>query len=102
VNAMQDAVLLANHIYDIHPTSHKNVETALSDYKDERFNTIKDQYPVSHMSAKLIFGHVNWHPSVNNKCSGRKVKSCKILTENVPFLLVPDCEFVNRHFWRGF
>ncbi|KAG0288253.1 hypothetical protein BGZ96_007957 [Linnemannia gamsii] len=68
VNAMQDAVLLANHIYDIHPTSHRNIETALSDYKDERFNTIKDEYPVSHMSAKLIFGHdseihcVNWLP----------------------------------------
>ncbi|KAK5827765.1 hypothetical protein F5H01DRAFT_101972 [Linnemannia elongata] len=57
VNAMQDAVLLANHIYDIKPTSFDNIKTALSDYKNERFEAIKDQYPQSHISAKLIFGH---------------------------------------------
>ncbi|KAF9118061.1 hypothetical protein BGX30_004870, partial [Mortierella sp. GBA39] len=57
VNAMQDAVLLANHIYDIKPTSFGNIKTALSDYKNERFEAIKDQYPQSHISAKLIFGH---------------------------------------------
>jgi hypothetical protein len=55
---MQDAVILANHIYDIKPTSFNNIKTALSDYKQERFGAIKDQYPQSHMSAKLIFGHV--------------------------------------------
>ncbi|KAF9135809.1 hypothetical protein BG015_003218 [Linnemannia schmuckeri] len=60
VNAMQDSVLLANHIYDIKPTNHENIKTALSEYKQERFNFIKDQYPVSHMSAKLLFGHTLW------------------------------------------
>ncbi|KAG0296805.1 hypothetical protein BGZ97_004442 [Linnemannia gamsii] len=60
VNAMQDAVILANHIYDIKPTSFNNIKTALSDYKQERFGAIKDQYPQSHMSAKLIFGHTLW------------------------------------------
>ncbi|KAF9536749.1 hypothetical protein EC957_009802, partial [Mortierella hygrophila] len=60
VNAMQDAVLLANHLYDITPTNLRNIKTALSDYKNERFEAIKDQYPQSHMSAKLIFGHTLW------------------------------------------
>ncbi|KAF9538397.1 hypothetical protein EC957_006772 [Mortierella hygrophila] len=60
VNAMQDAVLLANHLYDINPTNFKNVKTALSDYKNERFEAIKDQYPQSHISAKIIFGHTLW------------------------------------------
>ncbi|KAF9148293.1 hypothetical protein BG015_009983 [Linnemannia schmuckeri] len=60
VNAMQDAVLLANHLYDIKPTSHENIKTALSDYKAERFNAIVDQYPQSHMAAKLIYGHTFW------------------------------------------
>ncbi|KAF8945123.1 hypothetical protein BGZ47_003214 [Haplosporangium gracile] len=57
VNAMQDAVLLANHIYDIYPTSFENIKQALNDYKDERFDAIKDQYPQSYMSAKLMYGH---------------------------------------------
>ncbi|KAK5827766.1 hypothetical protein F5H01DRAFT_409512 [Linnemannia elongata] len=57
VNAMQDAVLLANHLYDIFPTSFENIKTALSEYKEERFDVIKDQYPQSYMGAKLIFGH---------------------------------------------
>ncbi|KAF9536443.1 hypothetical protein EC957_010933 [Mortierella hygrophila] len=57
VNAMQDAVLLANHLYDIFPTSFENIKTALIEYKEERFDAIKDQYPQSYISAKLIFGH---------------------------------------------
>ncbi|KAF9279309.1 hypothetical protein BGZ88_012815 [Linnemannia elongata] len=57
VNAMQDAVLLANHLYDIFPTSFENIKTALAEYKEERFDAIKEQYPQSYMSAKLIYGH---------------------------------------------
>ncbi|KAG9061259.1 hypothetical protein KI688_007597 [Linnemannia hyalina] len=57
VNAMQDAVLLANHLYDIKPTSFENIKLALNAYKEERFDAVKDQYPQSYMSAKLIYGH---------------------------------------------
>lgn len=57
---MQDAVLLANHIYDITPTSFDNIKTALSNYKEERFDAIKDQYPQSYISAKLMYGHVSF------------------------------------------
>jgi hypothetical protein len=56
---MQDAVILANHLYDIKPTSFENIKQALGDYKEDRFDAIKDQYPQSHMSAKLIYGHVS-------------------------------------------
>ncbi|KAF9930441.1 hypothetical protein FBU30_000492 [Linnemannia zychae] len=57
VNAMQDAVLLANHIYDIYPTSFENIEKALHEYREERFDSIREQYPQSYMGAKLIYGH---------------------------------------------
>ncbi|KAK3839487.1 MAG: hypothetical protein JOS17DRAFT_729271, partial [Linnemannia elongata] len=79
VNAMQDAVLLANHIYDIIPTSFDNIKAALNNYKEERFEAIKDQYPQSYISAKLMYGHTlserllrqivfNWMPkSLMNK-----------------------------------
>ncbi|OAQ29373.1 FAD/NAD(P)-binding domain-containing protein [Linnemannia elongata AG-77] len=74
VNAMQDAVILANHIYDIKPTSFKNIKTALDGYKAERFNDVKEQYPQSYMAAKLMYGHTlkerilrhivfNWTPN---------------------------------------
>lgn len=56
---MQDAVILANHLYDIKPTSFENIKQALNDYKEDRFEAIKEQYPLSHMSAKLIYGHVS-------------------------------------------
>ncbi|KAF9926892.1 hypothetical protein FBU30_003613 [Linnemannia zychae] len=57
VNAMQDAVLLANHLYDIRPTSFENIKTALKEYKEERFDSIKEQYPQSYMGAKVLYGH---------------------------------------------
>ncbi|KAF9930442.1 hypothetical protein FBU30_000493 [Linnemannia zychae] len=57
VNAMQDAVLLANHIYDIKPTSFENIKKALREYKEERYDSIKEQYPQSYMSSKLMYGH---------------------------------------------
>ncbi|KAF9125533.1 hypothetical protein BGW39_007333, partial [Mortierella sp. 14UC] len=57
VNAIQDTVLLANHIYDIYPTSYENIRTALQEYKEGRFEAIKEQYPQSYMAAKLRYGH---------------------------------------------
>ncbi|KAG0372895.1 hypothetical protein BGX24_012437 [Mortierella sp. AD032] len=57
VNAMQDAVILANHLYDIKPTSFENIKKALSEYKEERFDAVKEQYPQSYVAAKLMYGH---------------------------------------------
>jgi 2-polyprenyl-6-methoxyphenol hydroxylase-like FAD-dependent oxidoreductase len=59
VNAMQDAVILANHIYDIRPTSNESIKQALRGYRDERFADVKEQYPQSYMAAKLMYGHVS-------------------------------------------
>lgn len=61
---MQDAVILANHLYDMKPTSFETIKTALSDYKEERFDAIKEQYPQSYISAKLLYGHVS-QPGMN-------------------------------------
>lgn len=58
---MQDAVILANRLYDIQPTSFETIKTALSDYRDERFDNVKSQYSTTHMSARLQFGHVSLH-----------------------------------------
>ncbi|KAF9101330.1 hypothetical protein BGX29_005777 [Mortierella sp. GBA35] len=74
VNAMQDAVILANCLYDIKPTSFENIKLALNEYKDQRYDLVKAQYAHSHFNAKVQFGHTlserilryvifNWMPS---------------------------------------
>ncbi|OAQ29403.1 FAD/NAD(P)-binding domain-containing protein [Linnemannia elongata AG-77] len=66
VNAMQDAVILANHIYDIRPTSFENIKAALHGYKAERFDAVKDQYSQTHMAARLQFGHTWWERALRH------------------------------------
>ncbi|CAO3574680.1 unnamed protein product [Mortierella alpina] len=57
VNAMQDAVILANCLYEIanNPTS-KNITAAFQDFKDQRFPHVKFQFDSSKLMAKVIFG----------------------------------------------
>ncbi|KAG0077349.1 hypothetical protein BGZ90_007332 [Linnemannia elongata] len=57
VNAMQDAVILANHLYDIKPTSFENIKNAFKGYKEERYEAVKEQYAQTQLAAKLQFGH---------------------------------------------
>ncbi|KAF8937995.1 hypothetical protein BGZ47_008762 [Haplosporangium gracile] len=60
VIAMQDAVILANHLYDIKPTSFENIKKALSDFKEDRFDAVRDQHSQTHFAARLQFGHTLW------------------------------------------
>ncbi|KAF8941877.1 hypothetical protein BGZ47_007079 [Haplosporangium gracile] len=58
INGMQeDTVILVNRLYNIQPTSFETIKTALSNYRDERFDNGKSQYSTTHMSARLQFGH---------------------------------------------
>ncbi|KAF9113672.1 hypothetical protein BGX27_001089, partial [Mortierella sp. AM989] len=57
VNAMQDAVILANCLYDLKPLSYEGIRVALSDYYDQRYRYAKLHYESSRMAAKLQFGH---------------------------------------------
>ncbi|KAG0315046.1 hypothetical protein BGZ97_008705 [Linnemannia gamsii] len=66
VNAMQDAVILANRLYDIKYNRLEDVKAALIDYKEERFNGVKEQYPQSYISAKLLYGHTFWERVLRN------------------------------------
>lgn len=60
MNAMQDAVILANHLYDIKPTSFENIKNAFKGYKEERYEAVKEQYAQTQLAAKLQFGHVSY------------------------------------------
>ncbi|KAF9170399.1 hypothetical protein BGX21_010219 [Mortierella sp. AD011] len=56
VNAMQDAVILANCIYELRSVAEDDVAEALRDFKEQRYPHVKDQYKASQMSAKLLYG----------------------------------------------
>ncbi|KAF9125526.1 hypothetical protein BGW39_007326 [Mortierella sp. 14UC] len=73
VNAMQDAVILANCLYDIKPTSFENIKAALKEFRDQRFDCITEQYTQSQVLAMMQYGHsiserilrhmlLNWMP----------------------------------------
>lgn len=57
---MQDAIVLANHLYDIKPTSFENIKIALNRYKEERYDAVMEQYAQTQLAAKLQFGHVSY------------------------------------------
>ncbi|KAF9581480.1 hypothetical protein BGW38_001481 [Lunasporangiospora selenospora] len=56
VNAMQDAVILANCLYDLESVSPESVEAALKDYRDQRYPHVKYQFDASNTNAKVIYG----------------------------------------------
>ncbi|KAG9068227.1 hypothetical protein KI688_011822 [Linnemannia hyalina] len=60
VNAIHDAVILANCLYEIKPNpTHENLVRALQTYRDERYPHVKTQHSASQISAKIQLGH-NW------------------------------------------
>ncbi|KAF9548491.1 hypothetical protein EC957_006304 [Mortierella hygrophila] len=57
VNAIQDATILANCLYDMKTTSIEDVKAAFEDYQEQRFDHVKTQYEASQWNAKVIYGH---------------------------------------------
>ncbi|KAF9181992.1 hypothetical protein BGZ49_004773, partial [Haplosporangium sp. Z 27] len=57
VNAMQDAVILANCIYDIAlDLTAENITAAFKDFKEQRLPHVQQQFDASKLMAKVIFG----------------------------------------------
>jgi len=64
VNALQDAVVLANCLYDMRSTSIEDITRALEEYREQRFEHVKTQYEASQWNAKVLYGHVSWSSGV--------------------------------------
>ncbi|KAG0027872.1 hypothetical protein BGZ82_008725 [Podila clonocystis] len=56
VNALQDAVILANCLYDLESNDTKNITEAFKDYHEQRCKHVKTQYETSKLNSKLTFG----------------------------------------------
>jgi 2-polyprenyl-6-methoxyphenol hydroxylase-like FAD-dependent oxidoreductase len=55
---MQDAVVLANCLYDIEEATQENIEAALADYRAQRVGHVTVQVNMSKMMGRAMFGQV--------------------------------------------
>ncbi|KAI8359718.1 hypothetical protein B0O80DRAFT_495220 [Mortierella sp. GBAus27b] len=56
INAMQDAVIVANCLYDLKSKSQRHIEAALQDYKEQRYAHAKKQVHISSMVGRVLYG----------------------------------------------
>ncbi|KAI8605424.1 hypothetical protein EDD21DRAFT_140714 [Dissophora ornata] len=57
VNAMQDAVILSNCLYDVaYNPSNENLTAAFQDFKEQRYAHVQRQFDISKTMAKVIYG----------------------------------------------
>ena len=60
VNALQDATILANCLYDLEDNSKKSITAAFRSFYKQRFDLAKEAYDMSEVAAKVINGQ-KWH-----------------------------------------
>ncbi|KAG0249950.1 hypothetical protein BG011_008786 [Mortierella polycephala] len=101
VNAMEDAVVLANIIYELPSLSQNRIEAALKDYREQRYHHVKPQMDKSKFMGKIAFGqtlsdriarHIafNWVP--------KSVQTAKLMAD---VAYRPQCNFLPRAENRG-
>jgi 2-polyprenyl-6-methoxyphenol hydroxylase-like FAD-dependent oxidoreductase len=56
---MQDAVILANCLYDLKDNSQASIAAAFKSYRSQRWNHAKEQYDNSKFLAKVV-GGLSW------------------------------------------
>ncbi|KAG0054777.1 hypothetical protein BGZ83_010453 [Gryganskiella cystojenkinii] len=58
--AMQDAVILANCLYDLDSLKQESIEAALKDYKEQQYPHVKVQVDSSNINAIILHGQTWW------------------------------------------
>lgn len=58
VNALQDAVILANCIYDMTSIDQEAITETFKDFREQRYEHVKFQFERSKVNGKLIYGQV--------------------------------------------
>ncbi|KAF9215082.1 hypothetical protein BGZ59_002332 [Podila verticillata] len=56
VNALQDAVILANCIYDMTSIDQETITETFNDFREQRYEHVKFQFERSKVNGKLIYG----------------------------------------------
>ncbi|KAF9170400.1 hypothetical protein BGX20_009023 [Mortierella sp. AD010] len=101
VNAMQDAVILANCIYELRSVAEDDVAEALRDFKEQRYPHVKDQYEASQMSAKLLYGQTFFEKILRKVVLNYMPKSIqrKSMTKDLAYR--PQASFLPQASKRG-
>ncbi|KAG0072380.1 hypothetical protein BGZ89_006654 [Linnemannia elongata] len=69
MNAMQDAVILANCIYDLEDLRPESLTAAFQDYKEQRYSHAKKQFFNSRLNAKLSSGQFSKDAAYRPQCT---------------------------------
>lgn len=56
---MMDAVILANCLYEMQPTSHQTIQKCFQSFRKQRYELVKAAYEASQQAAKIQYGHVS-------------------------------------------
>ncbi|KAG0328394.1 hypothetical protein BGZ99_005409 [Dissophora globulifera] len=100
INAMQDAVIVANCLYDLKSTSHRHIEMALEDYKAQRYPHAKKQVQISGLVCRVLHGQskfekfmrkaiFNWLPTSFEERSFLKSAAYRPQATFLPFIPSP-------------
>ncbi|KAG0022223.1 hypothetical protein BGZ80_000736 [Entomortierella chlamydospora] len=99
VNAILDAVVLANCIYEMKIATYDAVTDALNEYREQRYDEAKAQYESSKFSGKVYYGHtmmerairhvvVNYMPPSIQSYGVAKAMACRPQVAFLP--LIPN------------
>ncbi|KAF9170398.1 hypothetical protein BGX21_010220 [Mortierella sp. AD011] len=101
VNAMQDAVILANCIYELRSVAEGDVAEALRDFKEQRYPHVKDQYKASQLTAKLLYGQTFFERLVRNVVLNYLPKSVQLKSMSKDLAYRPQASFLPQAPKRG-
>lgn len=69
INAMQDATILANCLYDLEDLSPESILKTFRDYRDQRYTYAKKQVANSQLNAKISSGQVQFPRMLSLVCT---------------------------------
>lgn len=96
MNAMQDAVILANCIYDLEDLRPESLTAAFQDYKEQRYSHAKKQVFNSRLNAKLSSGQTRTERIVRHVVLNLLPRSIQNKQFSKDAAYRPQCTFLPR------
>ncbi|KAG0284080.1 hypothetical protein BGZ97_008310, partial [Linnemannia gamsii] len=96
MNAMQDAVILANCIYDLEDLRPESLTAAFRDYKEQRYSHAKRQIFNSRMNAKISSGQTRTERLVRHLVLNLLPRSIQNKQFSKDAAYRPQCTFLPR------
>ncbi|KAF9921355.1 hypothetical protein FBU30_008640 [Linnemannia zychae] len=96
INAMQDAVILANCIYDLEDLSPKSLTRAFKSYKNQRYNEARKQINNSKVNAKISSGQTKIDRAVRHVVFNYIPRSLQDRQFTKDAAYRPQCTFMQR------